>query len=157
MTRSVKQLQETVKRNEKIVQGWDDYNKIALKYANNWFRFYFPTHDDLAQSAALAATIARVAFGEEAVYGELVRNLGRTLRREASAYGMRNRKFYRPDGRRTSKNFQLDEPLTAIFGRMQEEGGEANDQSKADEWFESRMMLLGVGEWTRRQAGLLNF
>jgi hypothetical protein len=153
MNSSIKHNRDNSQRDAKIVQGWDAYYRIGLKYAYNWFRFYFPTTEDLKQSAALAATVAKVTLGDAVTYKQLVKTLRQTIRQEASAYGLRQRKFYRPDGRRTSQDFQLDVPFATVLGDLREEG----EGAEVQEWFESKLLLLGVGEWTRRQAGMLNF
>jgi hypothetical protein len=138
------------KRDDEMVQGWDSYHQIAMKIARRWLSYYFPSNEDLFQAAALAATVARFGLGEEARMGELTRQLRRVLKQQATAYGMRQRQVRRPDGSKTMQTVRPEIPFGVVVGDLEQE-----QAGKAQEWYESRMMLAGVGEWTRRQSNRL--
>jgi hypothetical protein len=132
---------------EPVSGGWDSYFLVALKIVNKWWRGYFPTKEDMVQTAALAATVARVAFGEETIMGKLSPVLRHEISQEAGRYGWRQRRVYRED-----KSFTMVQvwPETAI-SRLNEEN---------PHWFEELGVYpraVGVGQWTRVHARLLDF
>jgi hypothetical protein len=153
MRRSLKQVCESGKgsRDNEIVQGWDDYHKIAMKIARRWLSYYFPTNEDLYQAAALAASVVQAKFGEAARMGELTSEIRGVLKQQASAYGMRQRQVRRSDGSKTMQTIRADVAFSVWAGELQAPG----DDVKVQDWLESRMMIVGVGEWTRRQATML--
>ncbi len=61
---------------------------------------------------------------------------------------MRQRGVRRPDGSWTMQTVRPEAP----FAQFKSQSG---DQAENENFFESRMMLVGVGEWTRRQAYML--
>ncbi|MBN9392193.1 MAG: hypothetical protein J0I20_29415 [Chloroflexi bacterium] len=154
MPRIVNRVRKSSKRDNEVVVGWDKYYKIALKQAWKWLRYYFPSREDLEQSAALAATIAQVRFGEEATLNELTRVINKVLKEEAKNNGRRQRKVRLPDGRITMIEFQAYLPFAELTDHLQEESASFEE---VQEWYETRMMFVGVGEWTRRQSTQLNF
>ena len=149
MTRILNQVRKTSKdkRDAEIVKGWDSYHRIAMKIARRWLSYYFPTKEDLDQAAALAATVAHFGLGEEARMDELTTQLRRVLKQQATAYGMKQRQRYQPDVRKTMQTYRPEVPFAAIEDTL--------EQDEAQTWYESRMMFIGVGEWTRRQSNQL--
>lgn len=135
------------KRDNEIVQGWDSYYKIALKVAFKWYSYYFPTVEDCQQAAALAATIVRAAFGEEARMGDLNPVIRKELKAQTYAYGRRQRQVKLPDKRVTTQDYKPEVSFAAVEG---------NNPGKVERIAE-RARVLGVGEWTRIQARLLHF
>ena len=135
------------KRDNEIVQGWDGYYKIALKVAFKWYSYYFPTVEDCRQAAALAATIARVAFGEEAQMGDLNPVIRKELKAQTYAYGRRQRQVKLPGQRVTTQDYKPEVSFAAVEG---------DDPGKVERIAE-RTRAIGVGEWTRVQARLLHF
>ena len=51
-----------VRDNDKV-SVWDVYFRIACSIALRYLSFYFPTREDLVQSAALAASAAAAGLG----------------------------------------------------------------------------------------------
>ncbi len=132
---------------EPVTGGWEAYFLVALKIANTWWRGYFPTKEDRVQTAALAASVAKFAFGDETILGKLTPVLRHEISQEAGRYGWRQRRVYRED-----KSFTMEQvwPETAI--------------SKLDEenpyWFEELgdyPRVVGVGQWTKIHSRLLDF
>ncbi len=157
MRKIVKQVRKSGNRGSEVVKGWDSYHKIACSIANRYLSYYFPTREDLGQAGALAAAVAYSELGEEAVMDQLTQSLRRTLKQQATAYGMRQRRVHKPDGRRTMQTVRPEVPFTQLQS-PQSEGAAASEGSttnNTEDFFESRMMLVGVGEWTRRQASML--
>jgi hypothetical protein len=147
MTRIVNRVRKTSKRDNELVQGWTGYHMIASKIAWRFLKYYFPTKEDLFQAAALAATVAHFGLGEEARMHELTKILRRTLKEQATAYGMKQRQRRRPDGSKTMQTYRPEVPFAALEDEL--------EQDEAQTWYESRMMFIGVGEWTRRQSNQL--
>lgn len=149
MHKSLGRVGTVGKRDAEIVTGWDRYYKIAIKNATRYLSFYFPTREDLLQASALAATVARFGLGEEARMDEVTRILRRTLKQQATAYGMRQRMVRLPGGKKTMQTYRPEVPF-ALYEDV--EAAAEEEQAEKVEWLETRMMIVGVGEWTRRQA-----
>jgi hypothetical protein len=45
---------QSKRRYEPVTGGWNSYFLVALKIVNKWWRGYFPTKEDMVQTAALA-------------------------------------------------------------------------------------------------------
>lgn len=135
------------KRDSEIVQGWDSYHRIASKIALRYLRYYFPTTEDLFQAAALAASVAHFSLGEETRLGELTPVLRKVLKAQATAYGMKQRQRRRLDGSKTMQTYRPEMAFAAIEDELGPE--------EAQNWYESRMLFIGIGEWTRRQSNRL--
>lgn len=147
MRKSLSRAGEIGKRDNEIVQGWDSYHRIASKIALRYLKYYFPTNEDLFQAAALAATVAHFSLGEEARLGDLTPVLRKVLKTQATAYGMKQRTRRRPDGSKTMQTYRPEMPFAAIEDEL--------GPDDAQTWYESRMLFIGIGEWTRRQSNQL--
>ena len=148
MKKSLNRFGKSGKRDNEIVQGWDTYHRIATRIARQYLRFYFPTTEDLVQAAALAATIARFGLGDETRLGQLTRVLRQVLKQQATAYGMRQRQVRLPNGKKSTQTYRPEVPFADYEAELDDEP----DRNEMEEWLESRVMIVGVGEWTRRQA-----
>ncbi len=137
-------------RGEEVVRGWDTYYRVACGIAWRRMRFSFPTYDDLHQAAALAATVARYELGEEARLQEVARIARRELYQQAKAYGWRVEGVRRPEGGWTTQTGQKE----FSFAGLHKTPGE-NRTASLEHYLETRMMIVGVGEWTRKHAYFL--
>lgn len=164
MTDMVQPTVKTVKarkghgqRDNEILYGWQVYYKVARSTARKWFSNYIPTYEDLDQAAALAATVVQARLGDEARLAEVMPIVGQELREQAKAYGMRKTTRYVPGGKgkRVSIALNREVSFSTLEGAANDRASDGRREGTLTEYLETRMMIVGVGEWTRKHARFL--